>query len=181
MPNITKLLLTGLPKGIGNKGNRIQRKRKQDYTDTVVPLSTPGPSGLSESAYSHASGSIEGDETEVEVESRGQIGRKGKTTRASESKRKNTSRASGSKRLQTEHCAVEDPIIDHDPKGKYSDPSPKLPPSPYPPYEMPLPYPSQSSAMHSAEFHVHTEPYFSYGPPSHRPYGSPFYGTHATP
>ena len=39
--SITQLLLTGLPKGTGNKGNRVTRKRKQVDVEARVPLSQP--------------------------------------------------------------------------------------------------------------------------------------------
>ena len=61
VPNITKLLLTSLPGEIDNKGNRIQRKRKQDYTDTVVPLAKARPS------HSHVSGKDKWRKLKVEL------------------------------------------------------------------------------------------------------------------
>ena len=44
LPSITKLLLTGLPGGVGKKGNRINRERKHNEVTTTVPLSVSGPS-----------------------------------------------------------------------------------------------------------------------------------------
>ena len=41
LPSVTQLLLTGLPKGIGNKGNCVTRKRKRVDIDARVPLALP--------------------------------------------------------------------------------------------------------------------------------------------
>lgn len=40
LPNISKLLLTGLPGGVGNKGNRVTRKRKKIEISSRIPLSS---------------------------------------------------------------------------------------------------------------------------------------------
>lgn len=39
LPNLSQLLLTGLPSGVGNKGNRVSRKRKRVAVENVLPLS----------------------------------------------------------------------------------------------------------------------------------------------
>lgn len=41
VPSISQLLLTGLPSGIGNKGNRVSKKRKREEVINRVPLATP--------------------------------------------------------------------------------------------------------------------------------------------
>ena len=40
LPSVTQLLLTGLPGGVGNKGNRVSRKRKREEINDRVALST---------------------------------------------------------------------------------------------------------------------------------------------
>ena len=39
LPSISRLVLTGLPSGIGKKGNRVNRKRKREPESARVPLS----------------------------------------------------------------------------------------------------------------------------------------------
>ena len=39
LPSITQLLLTGLPGGVGNKGNRVSRKRKREEIQDRVTIS----------------------------------------------------------------------------------------------------------------------------------------------
>ena len=51
-PSMSKLLLSGVPSGVGNKGNRVSKKRKRELESFRVPLSVgssaaeaqPGPS-----------------------------------------------------------------------------------------------------------------------------------------
>ena len=40
LPSVTQLPLTGLPGGVGNKGNRVSRKRKREEINDRVALST---------------------------------------------------------------------------------------------------------------------------------------------
>lgn len=42
LPNLTQLLLTGLPSGVGNKGNRVSRKRKWVEVNSRIPLNDKG-------------------------------------------------------------------------------------------------------------------------------------------
>ena len=44
LPNMSQLLLSGMPSGIGNKGNRVTRKRKKQEVTTFVPLPLGGSS-----------------------------------------------------------------------------------------------------------------------------------------
>ena len=41
LPSISQLVLTGLPAGLGNKGNRVNRKRKSEEASSRVSLTTP--------------------------------------------------------------------------------------------------------------------------------------------
>lgn len=41
LPSLSQLLLSGMPSGIGNKGNRVSRKRKKEEITTFVSLPLP--------------------------------------------------------------------------------------------------------------------------------------------
>ena len=41
LPSMSQLLLSGMPSGIGNKGNRVSRKRKKEAVTTIVSLPLP--------------------------------------------------------------------------------------------------------------------------------------------
>ena len=44
LPSITQLLLSGMPSGVGNKGNRVTRKRKKDDVTSITSLPLPSSS-----------------------------------------------------------------------------------------------------------------------------------------
>ena len=41
LPSMSQLLLSGMPSGMGNKGNRVSRKRKKEEITSIVPLPLP--------------------------------------------------------------------------------------------------------------------------------------------
>jgi hypothetical protein len=47
LPNVTQLVLTGVPSGVGKKANRVCRKRKREPECTRIPLTTSIASAVS--------------------------------------------------------------------------------------------------------------------------------------
>ena len=47
LPIITQLVLTGVPSGVGRKGNRVSRKRKREPECTRIPLTSSAASAIS--------------------------------------------------------------------------------------------------------------------------------------
>ena len=55
LPSITQLVLTGIPSGIGKKGNRVCRKRKREPERTRVPLTASSAAAVVSTAISFES------------------------------------------------------------------------------------------------------------------------------
>ena len=57
LPSMSQLLLSGMPSGMGNKGNRVSRKRKKEEITSIVslplPLSTKKTHQLADQSQMH--------------------------------------------------------------------------------------------------------------------------------